>query len=98
MSLVALTEIEIVAYLVVFLLSMFFSLLASMQKASIPCFISWICWYALAGFHLAYLYDNIFMTFTWVYALLGTVFLLYGIGITILNIQAVSSREEFEIR
>lgn len=98
MSLVALTEIEIVAYLGAFLLSLFFSLLASMQKASVPCFISTVCWYALAGFHLAYLYDNVFMTFTWVYSMLGTIFLLYGIGITILNIQAAAKNEEFEIR
>jgi hypothetical protein len=86
-------EIEIVVYITVFLLGLFFSLLALDERSSVASFISWVVWFALAGFHLAYLYDTVFLSLSWLYFGLGLIFLVNGFALVVLSMQGKPDKD-----
>jgi hypothetical protein len=92
------TDPELLSYLIVFVISLFFSAIAIDRQTSITSFFAWICWYALGGFHLAFFYDSILLTVVWLFFALGTIFLIYGFALTISMMGEAKKKRELELQ
>lgn len=99
----AATELEMITYFMTFILGVIFSIIsifmASEKEKSplaVACtVISFIVWFGLGLFHVALLYDSVFLPLSYVFYGLGVVFMVWAIALTASLISdAVTPKDE----
>jgi len=91
-------DIELVTYLVVFALSLIFSMVALERKSSILSWLGTISWFVLSACHLALTQTSNFIIVSWMFVMMGIIFLLYGFALIFSNFQARRREREWEVR
>jgi hypothetical protein len=91
-------DIELVTYLLVFALSLIFSLAAVERKSSVLGWIGAASWFVLSGCHLALTQTTDFIIYAWFFVVMGWIFLVYGIALVFSNFQTRRREREWELR
>jgi len=92
-----LQEIELIAYLLIFALSIIWSSFAINRKSAPFSFLTMTTWFTLATMHLALAYDSMFMDLIWMFYGVGVFFMIYGVGLMLLRFQVSKNEKEWEI-
>jgi len=91
------TDIELLSYLLMFMLSVLWSSLAIQRSGPIFSFLSWISWHTFAILHLLSSYSSTFYVLVWMFFGLGTIFLILALVKTWQQIQDSSRKREMEL-
>jgi hypothetical protein len=88
---------ELIGYLLVFALSVFWSSFAVNRRSAIFSFLSWITWHTLAMLQLYVGAGNVLAGLEWMFWGLGMFFFVLGLAWTLQNFLIAKKRKEFEI-
>jgi len=90
-------NVELIGYLLVFALSVFWSGFAINRKSSIFSFLSSITWHTLAVLQFYLAYSGVMLALTWMFFGIGMFFLVLGIAWAITNFLVTRKNREMEL-
>jgi len=91
------TDIELLTYLLMFMLSIFFSSLAINREGPTFSFLSWLTWHMFAVLHLVSAYTSNFLVMVWLFFGLGTIFLVLALVKSFQQLRLGRQRREMEL-
>jgi len=92
------TDPELIAYLLVFALSVVWSGFSVNRKSILFSMLAGMSWWVLAISHLYGYATSTFLSFVWLYFGFGAVFWIYGFALTITAYLSGKESEVFELR
>lgn len=90
-------DIKLLTYLLVFALSVVFSMFSVDRKSAVFSFLSMVTWFTLGICHLALSQASMFIVIAWLFTFLGFFFMVYGFALILLTFQTRREKEESEI-
>jgi NADH:ubiquinone oxidoreductase subunit 6 (subunit J) len=91
-------DIELVTYLLVFALSLICSMVAVDRKSSIFSWLGTVSWFVLSACHLALTQTSDFIIVSWLFVMMGLIFMVYGFVLVFSNFQTRRREREWELR
>lgn len=92
------TQTELIAYLLVFALSIIWSSFSVNRKSITFSVLAGLSWWILAASHVIAYADSAFLPFTWLYFCFGMIFWIYGVALTLTAYLSGKENEVFELR
>ena len=91
-------DIELIAYMLVFALSIIWSAFSVNYKSVVFSFLAMSSWFTLATMHLALAYSSMFLAVIWMFYGIGGFFLIFGFVLLIQTFRIQKEQSEMEVR
>lgn len=88
------TDIEIVGYAFVILLTVLWTVLAVDRKSILWGLLSTLFWWVLAQINVSYMADTVLMPMSWLYYGVGAIFMVYSFVLMILSLMRLAKGKQ----